>query len=68
MKSLLLKTLRSIKGEGDRSSEKIKKIKQARVRENHVNRRSVGPSLTRLRKRRRNVTKQKMRKAPKRSN
>jgi len=43
MKSLLLKALRSTKGEEDRSSEKIKKMKQARVRENHVNRRSVGP-------------------------
>jgi hypothetical protein len=68
MKSLLLKTLRSTRGKGDRSSEKIKKTKQARVRENHANRRSAGPSLTRLRNRRRNVTKQNMRKAPQRSN
>jgi len=68
MKRLLVKKLRSTKGEGDRSSEKIKKMKQARVRENHVNRGSVGPSLTLVRKRRRKVTKQKMRKAPRRSN
>jgi hypothetical protein len=66
-KSRFLKSLRSTKGEGDRSSTRINRPRQSRRRKNHTHKRGSDPRAIRFRKRRREARKRKIRRAPKRS-